>query len=259
LSEKDTDGVPFTFGNAQALLWAAEALTYRRGFGDLLAEGVKRMSERLGGQAKEFAVHVKGQEVPMHEPRCKPGLGVGYTVSATGADHNHNIHDTLYQNPGVHLDRAKEFGVVEPVTQNELSDNKIRLLAYDATWRSAINTFLCCQFLPWVPSQTAEIFRAVTGWNTTVHELLKAGERAVVLPRVFNLREGFTAADDVLPKRFYTPHTKGARAGFQLDEAQIAASTRKYYGMMGWDEQGVPTPGKLAELNIAWAGEHLPK
>jgi aldehyde:ferredoxin oxidoreductase len=132
-------------------------------------------------------------------------------------------------------------------------------LAYEGTYRSALNTFVTCMFLPWSHARMTEVINAVTGWNTTFFEVFKVGERSVNLPRVFNLREGLTAEDDKLPKRFFETHTAGPLAGFQYDPAKVERAKLKYYEMMGWTREGVPTEAKLAELNVGWAAQELPR
>jgi len=84
------------FGNAQAMVQMVEMIATRKGIGAVLAEGVARAAKVIGKGAEKFAMHVKGQELPLHEPRYKPGMGVGYTVSPTGADHSHNMHDPMF-------------------------------------------------------------------------------------------------------------------------------------------------------------------
>ena len=93
LTEKDTDGVDLKFGNSEAMLEMLERIAFRKGFGDILAEGSKKASEKIGKGSENFAIHVKGTEVPMHEPRFKQGMGLHYSGHATGADHCTGIHD----------------------------------------------------------------------------------------------------------------------------------------------------------------------
>jgi aldehyde:ferredoxin oxidoreductase len=94
--------------------------------------------------------------------------------------------------------------------------------------------------------------RAVTGWNSNLFELMKCAERYVTMARVYNMREGMSKTDDVLPKRFFTPFTSGPLQGVAPTEAQVSEAVETYYGMLGWDKNGLPTPAKLAELGIEW-------
>jgi len=255
LSEKDTGGVDLSFGNAEVMVEMVEMIGERKGIGDLLAEGVKRAAERIGNGAEKFAVHVKGQEVPMHEPRLKRGLGLGYAVSPTGADHMHNIHDTLLV-PEV-PERYKSLGILEAVPVEDLGPRKIRLFKYVMTWRSLNNSLVMCLFPPWSVQKKVDIVQSVTGWNTTAFELMKVSERAINLARIFNTREGFTEEDDWLPPRFFYPKTSGALSGTAIDSKKLRKAKTTYYGMMGWDKQGVPTRTKLEELDIAWAADEI--
>ena len=97
-----------------------------------------------------------------------------------------------------------------------------------------------------------ELLKAVTGWNINMFELNKIGERCITLGRAFSIRAGRTKKDDRLPHRFFTPFTSGPLEGSRLDEAEFEQAVSTYYAMMGWDEEGKPTPAKLQELDVAW-------
>ncbi|EGL82815.1 aldehyde ferredoxin oxidoreductase [Caldalkalibacillus thermarum TA2.A1] len=250
ITKEDTDGIELTWGNAETLLTLIEKICRREGIGDLLAEGSMRFAEKIGGGAEEFALHIKGLELPMHEPRLKQGMGVGYAISPTGADHCHNLHDT---GTAKNVDFFKPLGAFKPVPADDIGPEKIRMLVYFTNWRHYMNSAVVCQFLPWTIDHLVELTNGVTGWDTNVWELMKVGERAATLTRLFNLREGFTAEDDRLPKRFFKPFKEGYIKGKAPSEEDFRQAIRYYYQMMGWDEQGVPTDGKLAELGILWA------
>jgi aldehyde:ferredoxin oxidoreductase len=112
-------------------------------------------------------------------------------------------------------------------------------------------------FLPWTPEEIVKITKAVTGWETSVLELAKVGERAINLSRIFNIREGFTVKDDTLPERFYHPHTSGALSKTAVDRDELHRAIQIYYKMMGWSDEGIPSREKLEELDIAWAYNYL--
>jgi aldehyde:ferredoxin oxidoreductase len=113
---------------------------------------------------------------------------------------------------------------------------------------------ISCQFVPWTIEQQVEIIRAVTGWSYTTYEALKLGERVATLGRVYNLREGLTAAQDTLPKRMFRPTRSGALKDGGVDPEKMQQAIHMFYGMMGWDsETGIPTPEKLMELRLGWA------
>ena len=253
LAREDLDGIEAGFGNAQAMLALLEKIARRDGIGDLLAEGTLRASQKIGKGSEELAVQVKGQEIPMHEPRLKMGLGVGYALSPTGADHCHNIHDTSFVKGNK---RARPYGILDPVPADDLGPRKVRILAYMLSRRHFGNCVGLCDFVDWTEDEVVEMVRAATGWDSSLWELAKAGERAMTLARLFNIREGFTDADDILPKRFHEPFLTGPIAGVAPTPEQLERAKRDYYEMMGWDRQtGVPSRAKVQELDIEWALE----
>ena len=200
-------------------------------------------------------MHIKGQELPMHEPRLKQGMGVGFSMSPTGADHCHNIHDTVYTDMTPSLEMLKGMGILEPMPADDLSPAKVRLFKYYSEFIHLLNCAVCCYFVMSLSlvgfDRLTQLVRSVTGWDATFFELLKVGERAANLARVFNTREGFTAQDDNMPRRFFTPHPSGPLK-VALDPEAFQKAKETYYDMMGWPN-GVPSPGKLGELGIEWA------
>lgn len=257
LTKKDTGGLDLRFGNGRAMVEMVENIAHRRGLGDLLAEGVARAAEKLGPKARALAMHVRGQELPMHEPRLKMGLGVGYTISPTGADHCHNIHDTMFVK---RVDSVKPLGILETMPADDLSPRKMKTLKRFTDLRHTINSLGLCQFVSWNYNQQVDLVQAATGWNTSLLELSLVGERAANLARVFNIREGLAASGDRLPDRFFQGIENGAIAGTKIDPKLAEDGKRQYYAMMGWDRTtGRPSEAKLAELGIDWAVAYLPK
>jgi len=257
IDEDDTGGVELRFGNGEAMLETIKMIGERRGFGALLSEGSKRAAEKIGGEAWKYAVNVKGQELPMHDPRLKRVLGVGYAVSPTGADHMHNLHDTrMVSDAGIA--QIKSMGILESLPLDDLSSAKVRMLIYYVNMRVLDNCALMCMFAPWSPNQKVEIFKAVTGWDTSLWELAKVGERALNMARAFNMREGLTEKDDWLPPRMFQTQNGGPIPDTAVDPRKLRKAKKTYYRMMGWDEDtGVPTVGKLEELDIPWVAKHL--
>jgi len=254
LTKKDTGGMELNFGDSNAMLQTIGMIARREGIGDLLAEGVKRAGETLGPDAEKLAVHVKGLEVPMHEPRLKRALGLGYATSPTGADHVHNIHDTALDDNM--LRDMKSMGVLDPVPVEDFGPAKVRLFRYFSTLRHLFNCMVLCIFPPWSYEQKVELVNAVTGWNTTAFELWKVGDRALNMTRAYNFREGFTAKDDWLPDRFFHSHNVGALSKTAVDPEQLRNARRIYYVMSGWDEEtGAPSRVKLEELDVGWVAD----
>ncbi len=254
LTTADTGGLELRFGNAPAMVEMVERIARRSGLGDILAEGVKRAAERIGRGSAEYAIHVKGLELPMHEPRSKQGMGLHYSVHATGADHCSGIHDDLAIKA---LAKGEGINADGTLTSTELSPRKDHLL-YDAgLWRHMANYLGMCIFVPWSHQQISEAVQAVTGWPMSYWDLTKVVERGMTLARIFNLREGFSRSDDTLPRRFSTSPAEGPLSDVTVDPAKLEQAQREYFRMLGWNEAGIPTHEKLAELDIAWAQEYI--
>jgi aldehyde:ferredoxin oxidoreductase len=264
LTKEDTEGVEFCFGNVDAMIKGLEWIAFRKNrLGDLLAEGVKIAAEKIGKGSEKYALHVKGQELPMHDPRGKTGQGLSFAVSPTGADHIEAPHDTPFAAPGPMLGRIAPLGLLEAVPTRDLGPKKVRNYTYLQFVWSLYNSLGVCNFVAgpvWaLPlNKLVDVVSAVTGWETSLWELLKAGERMVTMARVFNLREGFGRKDDTLPDRLFEPLESGPLQGKGIDRQEFQEALTMYYEAMGWDPQdGVPTAGKLAELNLSWLDECL--
>lgn len=248
LTEADTGGLRLTFGNAEAMVQMIERIARREGLGDLLAQGVRRAAAAIGRGAEQYAMHVKGLEIPMHEPRVKHGMGLGYAISPIGADHMQGLHDTMYVSKP-----ATEVGILEPLPATDLSPAKVRLLIYRQTFYALLNSLVLCDFCDrYGPGLLADVVKAVTGWDATTWELMKVGERALTLARAFNAREGLGRKDDCLPERFFSPHYTTEPKGVAVDREAFEQAVTTYYAMMGWDGEGVPTEARLHELGIGW-------
>ncbi len=264
LTIEDTGGIELRFGNGEAMIQMVEKIARREGLGDLLAEGPLPAAAKIGGAAVKYVVHAKGQPQPMHEPRHKRALAIGYAVSPTGADHCHSLHDagliTPDENGFLQNGRLRGMGVLEAMTLESMGPEKVRAAIYHTMVEVSLNCALICLFTGWSLREMSEMLQAATGWDISEWELLKVGERAMTMARAFNMREGFTAADDVLCERSYGPTIGGALQDGGIDPEELRQAVHTYYGMMGWDrETGVPTVDKLNELGIGWVAELLPK
>jgi aldehyde:ferredoxin oxidoreductase len=234
------------------MLQLLEQIVHRQGLGDLLAEGTKRAAAKIGQGSEDFAMQVKGLELPMHDPRLKQGLGMHYSTHATGADHCTGAQDTLYIKGS--LDGWSAIDVCEPIPSAELSPRKTRLLYQNSLWKHLNNHLVFCNYVHYTQKQLLDAVEAVTGWPMSYWRLMKAAERGITLSRIFNLREGFSDADDRLPKRMSVPQRTGNFKEFAIDPVKLSEMQKLYYQMLGWDERGIPTKARLVELDIEWAG-----
>lgn len=255
LTKEDTGGIELKFGNAEAMMKMVEMVAKREGIGDVLAEGSMRAAEKFGRGAAEYAMHIKGQELPMHDPRGKVAMGIGYATSPTGADHMHNMHDTdvVRVNP-----ITQALGLHDSLPPTEFSPAKVRMFQYYTNFRHFTNCALVCMFMPYSPQRMTELVSGATGWHFSDWELMKVGERALALARTFNAREGFTAKDDYLPERLYKGVSTGPLQGKGIDKESMQQAIRLYYEMAGWDPvSAAPTAAKLHELDLSWVVEEL--
>ena len=257
LTKRETSGLELQFGNTEAMLRMVEMIGEREGIGDILADGMLSAAEKIGKGAEDYAIHVKGMPVPFHEPRGKIGVGLGYAVSATGPDHMEYPHDPFWATEaGIAL--LRPLGIFEPVDVFDLGPQKVRIFVYLQQYWNLLNSLGVCMFTakPF-GTQTlngiVDYVKAVTGWETSLFDLLKVGQRHANMARIFNLREGFTARDDTLPDRFFRPMEGGTLKGKKINREEFSKGLGTYYEMMGWDpETGVPKKAKLAELDLDW-------
>jgi len=260
IDKKDTNGLELSFGNAAAMLETIELIAQRKGIGDILAEGSKRAAEKFGKEADKLAVHAKGLELGMHDGRIKGMVGFGYAVSPVGGDHVVVEHDTDFDfnAPEIFIEQMKPLGLLKRCQTSGMDYQKIRMFCYLQFHFSFIDSLCLCVFAfapvrAYKMSHLVEIASAVTGWELSLWEMMKLGERRVNMFRVFNNREGFTSADDWLPERLFEPIKDGPRQGAVYSRQELKQMLQLYYELMNWENQmGVPTKAKLIELDLAW-------
>jgi aldehyde:ferredoxin oxidoreductase len=247
ITQADTGGIELKWGKADVMLQLLELIARREGIGAVIAEGTTRMAAKFGHGSKDFAVNVKGLDAAMHDARAMLGLRIGYGLNPHGADH------CLAMGGGTSpmgLSNYNQFGILTPVKE-DFGPKRIALFKLNHCI-AVLNDSMALCIMPNISSdQKVELLRAVTGWNTGWVEMLEIGERILTTMRLYNLREGFTAADDELPQRYYDRKTDGILSTKDpADKAVMARARGYYYYYMGWDPQGVPTPETLARLGI---------
>jgi aldehyde:ferredoxin oxidoreductase len=253
LTTEDTGGLEYRWGDADLLVRSVESIALREGFGDVMAEGVARMAERFGPDSEPYNMTVKGQELPMHEPRLKHALGVGYAVAPVGADHMMNMHDTVYTSDGGGLRRVNTAmdEPIRPVPRDVLNEDKMQIFLHEVNWKHAQDCALTCHFYCYDYEHVAEALSGVTGVEYGIHDVLAIGARAQTLSRLFNLREGFTEADDKLPRRVLEAFDRGPLAGVEIAEEDFNWARRRYFELMNWDpDTGTPTEDCLHRLGL---------
>lgn len=257
LTERDV-GFELKWGDHKAIIKTIKLIAERKGIGDLLAEGVKRISEKLGKGSSDFAMHVKGIEM---EIGCFHDVtsSFGFATSPRGAHHCDG-----------------------PCTSKPLIGQQI-----DRDLRTVLNSMVVCRFIwPsragwlntsfWTPNDLVDVLNYTTGWDLDLKELMLIGERSNNLKRAFNVREGFTRKDDTLPKRSFEPFPDGTYKGKRspeeqgigiyakpyppplLGEEEFKSMLDEFYKLRGWDvETGIPTRKKLVSLGLTEAADQL--
>jgi len=260
LTKEDTGGIELTFGNRKAVLKMIEKIAYRKGLGDLLSQGSYFAAQKIGKGSEKFIHQVKGQEIPMHDPRLKTGVGLQYALSDYGADHMKAAHDPFFKDKdSVGVKEMKVLGILEPVSPTDIREKKVALFKLLDIYWTVFDILGVCDF-GYVPrsvgtmAELLEIICATTGWRTTWFELMKLGERSINMARIFNHREGFTSKDDTLPEVFYYNFKGGPLDGQgAIDKGDFQKALKLRYELMGWGpDNGIPTPAKLIELGLDW-------
>jgi aldehyde:ferredoxin oxidoreductase len=229
------------FGDAPALLRVLDEIGSREGLGELLAEGSRHAAEVIGGDSGGFAPHVKGLELPGYEPRTLQAMALGLAVNARGADHNRS-------------------GAYEADLSGDLDrlagDSRHAAAAIETEDRAAImDSLILCKFLRGVFEEPfpewAQLLRAVTGWDSDGDELRETARRIVLAKRLFNLREGWTRAEDTLPERFLNqPLELASGREAALSRERLGAMIDAYYVGRGLDEEGLPSRATETALGL---------
>jgi aldehyde:ferredoxin oxidoreductase len=261
ITTADTGGIELNYGNADALVKLTEMIGQREGFGDLLAEGSARAAAKIGRGTEDLVVAVKKQELPAHMPQVKRSLALIYAVNPFGADHQSHEHDPSY---AAFSERLAALDLIDPQPSRVLNGEKVRFALYTQYFYSCLDTLSLCQFV-WGPSfhlygpnQMVDMVRAVTGWDVSLWELMKVGERRLNLLRAFNAREGIDRQADKLPKKMFKALTGGPSDGVAVGQEEVDRAKDLYYEMAGWDvTTGTPTRAKLEELGLTWVAEEI--
>ncbi|MBW1672160.1 MAG: aldehyde ferredoxin oxidoreductase family protein [Deltaproteobacteria bacterium] len=243
LQDFDIGRIKPEWGSKEAILEMIRLIGERKRFGTYLGEGVRILSERIGGIAKEFSAHIKGLEPPAHDGRAKFTAAIGMATSNRGACHLSGFtHD------------FEEGAVIEdlgtpPLTDRFTSRGKAENVYRMQNLMGMFDSLLACKFALFGGLTVNPLIKAInaaTGWRMDREEFFKTGERIFNLKRLYNNRLGITRKDDVLPIRMMR-HKRGGGTNIlpplneMLDE---------YYTYRGWDELGKPTRMKLKELEL---------
>lgn len=248
LTGADTDGLELKFGDPDPVIEMIHRIAKREGIGDLLAEGTRRVAARLDKGAERFAMHVKGLELPAYDPRAAKICGLAFATANRGGD-----HITAYVEGPAFIDipfmcvedsRIEDSMVEEPAEAKVVKDLEDALTVFDC-----VGT---CKFMGMALSTEdwVDMISNCVGWDFSVNDFRKAGERVYNLARAFSVRDGLTRADDTLPERLLEePLPEGPAAGEKVEKLDEMLDA--YYDFRGWDRKtGKPTSAKLIELKL---------
>jgi aldehyde:ferredoxin oxidoreductase len=253
ISREEADGLDLTWGCGETILALIHKVARREGFGDLLADGVRRAAKRLGRGSEEIALHGKGLELFQADVRSIKAYGLGNAVSSRGADHLRS--EPWFEFSNDPEEGIRRYGIPETAFRLEYKGKGLvvkhfeEMAAISDATGVCKNTYNNMEVLDW--EGTAELLQAATGWDVDGEEVRQIGERIVNLERLFIAREGITRRDDTLPRRFLEeplPEGSGPSTGSLLE---LEPMLDEYYRARGWDvATGWPTKEKLQELGL---------
>jgi len=253
ITREDTGGIEIRWGDPEVIIRLVELIGRGEGFGAILGEGSMRAAKKIGKGAERYAMHVKGLEVPMHNPYRFKEMGLQYATSERGACHLRGLSMLPARGvliPDIGLDKRLDGFTIE---------GKAHVVKIMQDACRVVDALGICKFVVFfggVPlGKLADLYTAVTGWRTTLEDLMRAGERIWMLQRLFNVRMGARRADDTLPRRFLEePMADGAAQG---QVVELEPMLREYYAERGLDEDGKPKIEKLAELGLEFAIKYV--
>jgi aldehyde:ferredoxin oxidoreductase len=239
LTPADTGGLALRWGDPAPCFPLLDQMAACEGFGALLARGSLALAEQYG--VGELAVQVAGLEVPMHDPRAFSGQAIVYATSPRGACHNQG--DYFMVELGGQMD---ELGI--PMTERFTDGGKAHFVARHQYFRTVNNSLVTCVFASVPATELVELLNAAAGLEYSLEDMLRCGQRAWNLKRLYNLRLGWTRALEKLPKLLLQSLPGSGQEGHVPD---MALMLREYYQAVGWDEQtGRPLPETLEQLGI---------
>lgn len=247
ISKKDTDGIELKWGNHKAIVEMTEKLAKREGFGKMLSDGVKRAAQQIGKGAEEFAIHIHGQEVPMHDPKRFMNYATAY-LDATPGRHTQGSYGTKPAS-GLEFPAYDSKSAAGRGQANKMGSDLIHMLSCAG---------MCMFGLGFMgASALTDFINLTTGWNCSIDDLLKTGDRIANMRQAFNIREGVGMVDFKVPGRISgnPPPEAGPTAGRSVDFTTLR---NDYLAARDWDiNTSKPSKKKLLELGLDDVAETL--
>ena len=263
LTKEDTDGLEMTWGNHRSIVEAVRRMAYKEGkFGELLALGSRKASQKIGRGTEYYSITIKGQQMGLVEPRAEVAWGLGFGVSTRGGDH-------LRAQPAMEFmwtpEQAKEYIGSEKAVDRFSTEGKGLLVFWAENMKAVQDSMENCKY--WFRGQPKlwwdwppHMINAVTGWNLTPEDVFNIGQRVVLAERAFNAKAGLTRREDHLPERFYEEaQPTGPAKGAIMPRDKWEKMLDEYYSHRGCDKNGIPVRSKLEELGVKWIADDLEK
>lgn len=266
ITKKDAGGMEFLWGDYETMLKTIPMISNREGVGNLLAEGVFRVGQRIGKGAEKYALHIKKLCMPSCDLRGNKGYVLAYCTSTRGADHLRGLPTLSAQASGL-----KEFVEKTFRTTKVFDDSSFEGKAAATIWYEHLLAVTDClelckfvtiwQCFPLMFEEFARLLFAATGVSMSEKQIMKVGERIINLEKAFNLRHGITRKDDYPPRRFLEePIIGGPKKGWFISREEYDRALSEYYELRGWNRKtGIPTRKKLAELELEDIAKNLKK
>jgi len=245
ITKKDTDGIDLIWGNGGAIIETVEKMGHREGFGEILADGSMQAAKRIGKGSEDFVIHVKGQELALHDPRAFFSWAIAYATAHRGACHI--CAPTYWLERGLTF---PELGYDKPLDRFA-TEGKGAWVKVFQDFCEVLESLVMCKFSLYGNlrgNHILQLLNLATGWEMELNEMVQTGERGFNLKRMINVRLGVTRKDDNLPKRLLTEPTQEGGAKGRIPPLEIML--KEYYQERGWDEAGIPTQAKLIELGL---------
>ncbi|UCG66778.1 MAG: aldehyde ferredoxin oxidoreductase family protein [Deltaproteobacteria bacterium] len=248
ITDQDSDGLELKWGDPKALFALLEQIGNKEGFGAIFSEGTLGAAKKISPEAVEIVAHCKGLDFPSHDARSCISLAPTYATGTRGACHFRGGCEDVEMG-GFFI---PEIGIKEGMFKFFERENQSLLAAKCQDYFALLNSLVLCAFMvdggdmPF--SGVKDLFNAITGWDYSIEDLIEAGERIFTVQRLINIRDGYNAATDVMPKKMLQPAKEGFRAGKVPPFKELMED---YYNLRGWDENGEPSQGTLDRLGLA--------
>lgn len=230
----------FTWNNPEQVINTLHEIAKREGIGDILAEGSVSVARKHS--AEDLVLHVRGMEIPNHDPRAFSGMTTVYTIASRGATH---MEGDMYS-----VDVGVEWRELGIISGDRLeNDGKGMIAARSQDFRAFFDSVIMCHFAIVPPKTIVELLNLAIGSSYQLEDILEIGARAVTMKRLFNLKCGLKTEDEKLPTPLLIPHAESVTDDFVPD---VDAQLDEYYDYRNWDRKtGRPSDEALKELGLS--------